>query len=384
MHRIQPQAMSECRFAWAMFVAAFLAGGWGMGIKESEAKMTLERSSFGKTAAGEAASLFTCRNDHGTVLKLTDFGAIVVALEVADRNGKRENITLGFDTLSGYEQRHPYFGATVGRYCNRIAQGKFVLGGQEYTLATNNAPNHLHGGDKGFDRFVWNSAEVRTADAVGVKFSRTSPAGEEGYPGNLQVTVTYSLTNADELRIEFTASTDAATPVNLTNHCYWNLAGVGSGTVLGTELEIMADNYLPVDDTLIPTGALAPVSGTPLDFTSPKTISQDFAKLGGDPGGYDHCYALRSQDGSLQLAARAKEPRSGRVMEIYTTQPGIQFYTGNFLDGTPACAGNPRNGAFCLETQHYPDSPNQPGFPSTILSPGDKFHQLTVHKFRSQ
>ncbi len=317
----------------------------------------------------------------GTVLKLTDYGAIVVALEVADRNGKRENVTLGFDNLKGYQQRHPYFGATVGRFCNRIAQGKFTLDGKEYTLATNNDPNHLHGGDKGFDRYVWDAEEVEAANGLGIKFSRTSKDGEEGYPGNLSVSVVYFLSNDNELRVEFTATTDAATPVNLTNHSYWNLGGAGSGPVLGHELMLAADKYLPVDDSLIPTGELADVSGTPLDFTKAKKIGADLDKLGGDPGGYDHCYALRSQDGSLALAARVKDAKSGRVMEILTTQPGIQFYTGNFLDGTEVSGGFAKHHAFCLETQHYPDSPNQPAFPTTVLRPGDTFKQVTVHRF---
>jgi len=346
--------------------------------------MQLRKTEFGTTPDGQEVSLFTIRNTQGSVVKLTDYGAIVVAVEVADRAGQRENITLGFDHLPGYLQRHPYFGATVGRFCNRIAKGKFTLDDTPYKLATNDGPNHLHGGKKGFDRYVWEAEEVEYQSGLGVKFSRVSQDGEEGYPGDLEVSVVYQLTNDNELKVEFTAKTDKATPLNLTNHSYWNLAGAGSGTILDHELMVAADKYLPVDDSLIPTGQLASVTGTPLDFTTAKKIGQDIAKIGGDPGGYDHCFALRSQDGSLALAARVHDPTTGRVMEVWTTQPGIQFYTGNFLDGATENGGFPKNYAFCLETQHYPDSPNQPNFPTSVLRPGETFKQTTVHKFSVQ
>ena len=233
----------------------------------------------------------------------------------------------------------------------------------------------------GFDRVVWDAEEVRSGDAVGVKFSYKSQDGEEGYPGNLQVTATYELTNDNEMRVELTAATDQPTPVNLTNHCYWNLAGAGSGTVLDHELMLAADRYLTVDETLIPTGELADVANTPLDFTKFAAIRSRIGELSGDPGGYDHCFELRSSNDSLPMAAKVKDPNSGRQMEIYTTQPGIQFYSGNFLDGKEANGGFQKHDGFCLETQHYPDAPNQPDFPSTILHPGETYRHVTVHRF---
>ena len=351
----------------------------------SESNMDVKQTSFGKLPDGREAHLFTMTNDHGMVVKMTDYGAIVVSVEVPDRTGKTANVNLGFDELAGYLQPHPYFGATVGRYCNRIAQGRFTLDGVEYTLAKNNGENHLHGGLVGFDKVLWKGEPIKEQDSVGVKFTYRSPDGEEGYPGNLDVTATYSLTNDNELRIDFTATTDKATHVNLTNHCYWNLQGAGSGTILDHELQIEADRYLPVDEGLIPTGELAPVENTPMDFRTAHAIGDKIEEIEADPPGYDHCYVLNGEaGGEPRLAARVKDPESGRVMEIRTTQPGIQFYTGNFLSGGPADGGNPRHGAFCLETQHFPDSPNQPDFPSTVLQPGDTYHQITIHKFSAE
>jgi aldose 1-epimerase len=348
---------------------------------EKKPEMSIEKTLFGKTEDGQEIDLYTCTNANGLIVKLTNYGAIVVSVETPDRDGKLANITLGFDELEGYLPRHPYFGSTVGRYCNRIAKGKFTLDGQEYTLATNNGENHLHGGEAGFDKQVWKAEEVKTGDGVGVKFTRRSPDGEEGYPGNLDVTAVYTLTNSNELHMEFSAVTDKATPCNLTNHNYWNLAGAGSGTIENHELQLESDKYLPVDDGLIPTGELANVEGTPLDFSAPHKIGERLKQIEADPVGYDHCFVLRSQDGSLALAARAKDPSSGRVMEIHTTQPGIQLYSGNFLDGSEGGGGYNQYGAFCLETQHYPDSPNQPDFPATILKPGETYKQTTIHKF---
>ena len=347
----------------------------------SSSRMRINKRNFGKTADRVQASLYTCANARGLVIKLTDYGAIVVSVETPDRDGERANITLGFPRLSGYLQRHPYFGSTVGRYGNRIAGGKFSIDGTAYSLATNNGENHLHGGVVGFDRVLWEAEGIINNDAVGVRFHRHSPAGEEGYPGNLDVTVVYLLTNENELKIDYTATTDAATHVNLTNHNYWNLGGAGSGKILAHQLEIMADQYVPVDAGLIPTGELSPVAGTPLDFTKPTVIGARIQELGGDPVGYDHCYVLRSQDGSLALAARAKDPTSGRVMEVYTDQPGVQLYTSNFLAGADSDGGFNQHDAFCLETQHYPDSPNQPNFPTTLLRPGETYRHTTVHKF---
>lgn len=333
---------------------------------------------FGKTPDGEVVHLFTCTNGRGSVLKMIDYGATVVAVEVPDRNGRRANVNLGFPTLDGYLGPHPYFGSTVGRYANRIAGARFTLDGVTYTLAANDGKNHLHGGIQSFSRVIWEAEPLETAEGVGVRFHRLSPDGEEGYPGSLDVTVVYLLTHDDELRIDYRATTDKPTVVNLTNHCYWNLAGAGAGDILEHELMLAADHYLPVTPDLIPTGELAPVEGTPFDFRRPTAIG---ARIDQVPGGYDHCFVLRNQTGELALAARVKDPKSGRVMEILTTQPGIQLYTGNFLDGSPANGGYGKHAAFCLETQHYPDSPNRPEFPSTVLRPGEEYHQVTVHRF---
>jgi len=343
--------------------------------------MLLEKSRFGTLPDGRDVSLFTCRNASGMVMKLTDYGAIVVAVETYDREGNRANITLGFDDLNGYLQRHPYFGATVGRYANRIAGGKFTLDGREYVLATNDGANHLHGGKEGFDRVLWSAEPVETVDTVGVRFTYDSPDGEEGYPGNLRVTVDYVLTNQNELKMVFMATTDKPTPVNLANHCYWNLSGAGSGTILDHELMINADQYLPVDEGLIPTGELADVVNTPLDFRTRQKIGARIRELDNRPQGYDHCFVLRPGDGDMRLAARVRDRKTGRVMEVRTTQPGVQFYSGNFLDGQPPNGGFPQYAGFCLETQHFPDSPNQPHFPNTILRPGETYRHVTIHKF---
>ena len=348
---------------------------------ENGSAMNWNKTSYGKLTDDREVDLYTCTNANGLVVKLITYGAIVTSVEVPDRDGKLDNITLGFDALDGYLPRHPYFGATVGRYCNRIAKGKFKLGDQEYSLATNNDANHLHGGENGFDRVLWEAEPVQTESAVGVKFHYVSKDGEEGYPGNLDVTVVYLLTNDNELSVEFTATTDQPTPVNLTNHNYWNLSGAGSGKILDHELEIASDQYLAVDDGLIPTGELVDVAGGFLDFTKPQKMGARIQESKLEPLGYDHCFALRSQDGSMAFAARVTDAASGRVMEIQTTQPGLQFYSGNFLDGSEGGGGNQQHEAFCLETQHYPDSPNQPGFPTTILKPGETYQQKTVHKF---
>lgn len=339
--------------------------------------MNVQKSLFGNTSDAAAVDLYTCTNAHGLVLKMTNYGAIIVSLDVPDRDGSLANVNLGFPTLDGYLVRHPYFGSTVGRYCNRIAKGRFTVDGQQYTLATNNGDNHLHGGLVGFDKAIWDAEPVESDSAVGVKFTYLSRDGEEGYPGNVDVTAVYTLNNDNELAVQFTATTDKACPVNLTNHCYWNLASEGSGTIQDHELLIAADEYLPVDDTLIPTGELADVEGTPLDFTQPERIGTRLGQI----LGYDHCFVLRGEVGEMKPAARVKDPKTGRVMEIRTTQPGIQFYSGNFLDGAGACGGYKQHEGFCLETQHFPDSPNQPGFPSTILKPGETYEHTTVHKF---
>ncbi len=346
--------------------------------------MTVKTSSFGKTADGHEVTLYSCENANGLKMSLIDFGATMVTFETPDRDGKLANINVGFDNIAGYEGDHPYFGATVGRFCNRIAKGKFSINGETYTLATNNGENHLHGGVKGFNKRMWTGEVIDTGKAVGVKFTYTSKDGEEGYPGNLTTTVEYTLNNENQLRIEFTATTDKATAINLTNHNYWNLAGAGSGTILKHHLHLDAAKYLPVDDSLIPTGKLASVTGTPLDFTTATEIGARIKQIKADPVGYDHCFVVDGEAGKLRSAATVTDPASGRVMKISTTQPGIQFYTGNFLDGSAANGNNKQYEAFCLETQHYPDSPNQPEFPSAILKPGGKFHQVTVHHFSAK
>lgn len=351
---------------------------------QDETTMSTEKATYGKLVDGREVDLYTCTNANGLVVKMITYGAIVTSVEVPDRDGKLANITLGFDSLEGYLPRHPYFGATVGRYCNRIAKGKFKLADKEYTLATNNDANHLHGGENGFDRVLWEAEAVTTDSAVGVKFHYVSKDGEEGYPGNLDVTAVYLLTNDNELTVEFTATTDQPTPVNLTNHNYWNLSGAGSGKILEHGLEIAADQYLAVDDGLIPTGELVDVEGGFLDFRTSAKMGARIQESKLEPLGYDHCFALRSQDGSMAFAARVSDPASGRIMEIHTTQPGLQFYSGNFLDGSEGGAGHDQHEAFCLETQHYPDSPNQPKFPNTILQPGKTYQQKTVHKFSAK
>ncbi len=346
-------------------------------------KLTVKKSPFGKLEDGRPVTLFTCNNKYGLTLKMIDYGAIVVTLETLDRTGKRENINLGFDNLEGYIPRHPYFGSTVGRYANRIAGAKFTLDGEEYTLFANDGANHLHGGKAGLDKVLWEAEPIESTESVGIRFTYTSPDGEEGYPGNLRIVTTYIINNNNELKITFDATTDKPTPVNLTNHNYWNLAGAGNGTILDQELTINADKYLPVDAGLIPTGELADVAGTPLDFRKPRKVGERIKELTNTPQGYDHCFVLNEPKSGedMRLAARVRDPKSGRVMEIYTTQPAIQFYSGNFLDGQPASGGYPQYAALCLETQHYPDSPNQEKFPNTILRPGEEYHHETVHKF---
>jgi aldose 1-epimerase len=356
-----------------------------------EKAMSITTAPYGKMPDGTEIEQFTLSNGSGMKVKLVNYGAIITSVEVPDRNGKSENVTLYRDSLADYMETKdgkpttPYFGATVGRYGNRIAKGRFTLDGRTYTLATNNGPNALHGGFKGFDKKVWKHEDVKSPGVVGIAFTRTSPDDEEGYPGNLKVKVTYSLTDKNELKMDYEATTDKNTVVNLTNHTYWNLAGAGNGDILKHELMLDADSYLPVDNTLIPLGRLEPVKGTPFDFTKSKPIGKDMVPF--DPvkteGGYDHCYVLNRKGDGLVLAAKVSEPTSGRVMEVYTTQPAVQFYVGNFLDGSIHAGGKDykRHYGFCLETQHYPDSPNQKDFPTTELKPGETYKQSTVHKF---
>jgi len=348
---------------------------------KEEPKMEILRQAFGLLPDGQSVDLFVLTNSSGMRAQIMNYGATLVSLNVPDRNGNIADITLGCDSIEDYMAASPYFGATVGRYANRIAKGKFTLDGVDYTLATNNGENHLHGGVKGFDKVLWVSEPFKQDDQIGVKFVYFSKDGEEGYPGNLACTVTYRMTENNELHIVYEAETDKATPVNLTHHSYFNLAGQGEGDILSHELMLVADKYTPVDAGLIPTGEIRDVSGTPMDFTTPHAIGERIDQV---EGGYDHNFVLMSGGGTLAFAARVYEPSTGRVMEIHTTEPGIQFYSGNFLDGTiTGKAGKVYNQhyGFCLEPQHFPDSPNQPNFPSTILQPGAKYLTRTIFKF---
>jgi len=346
--------------------------------------MTVEKAPYGNLPDGRPVDIYTLTNAKGLRVRLTNYGAITVSLEAPDAGGNLTDVTLGYETLEGWLTNTFYFGATVGRYANRIAKGKFTLDGTTYTLATNIGENHLHGGIQGFDKRLWNAETVQTDDAVGVKFTYLSKDGEEGYPGNLQVTALYTLTDDNQFKVAFSATTDKPTVVNLAHHTYWNLAGPAAGDVLGHELMLCADRYTPVDAGLIPTGELKPVKDTPMDFTTPTAIG---ARIDQVEGGYDANFILRDYGKGVRLAARAVEPKSGRVMEIYTDQPGIQFYSGNFLDGTVTGKGGvayKKHHGFCLETQHYPDSPNEPDFPPVVLRPGETYTHTMIHRFSTK
>ena len=346
--------------------------------------MDVRKELFGRLPDGTAVDIYTLTNKAGLEARIMTYGAILVSLKTPDRAGALADVNLGFDSLEGYLGTHPYFGAIIGRYGNRIAKARFTLDGAEYRLAVNNNENTLHGGLKGFDKVVWTAEPVRGEKGAGLKLTYLSKDGEEGYPGNLAVTVVYTLMDADELEIRYEATTDKPTVLNLTNHAYWNLKGEGRGDILGHVLRIEADRITAVDSpvNLIPTGEIAPVAGTPFDFTAPHAIGERIAAV---EGGYDHNFVLRSGGGTLALAARVEEPESGRVMEVWTDQPAIQLYTGNFLDGSVVGKGGKaykKHYAFCLETQHYPDSPNHPNFPSTVLRPGETFRSVSVYKFK--
>jgi aldose 1-epimerase len=345
------------------------------------------RAAFGRLPDGRPVESFTLTNAGGVELRAISYGAIIVSLRVPDREGRLDDVVLGHDDLEGYLAKSAYFGALVGRYGNRIAGGRFTLDGRTYTLATNNGPNHLHGGVRGFDKQLWKAEPFERPGATGIVFTRVSPDGEEGYPGNLDVRVTYTLTDGNEVSFEYFATTDKPTVVNLTQHSYFNLAGDGKRDVLGHELTIDADRFTPVDKTLIPTGVLAPVAGTPFDFRKPAGIG---ARIGADDeqirngGGYDHNFVLNRRGEGLSRAARVFEPTTGRTMDVATTEPGVQFYSGNFLDGSIKGKGGrayARRYGFCLETQHFPDSPNKPAFPSTVVRPGQEYRSKTVLTF---
>lgn len=348
---------------------------------------SVEKAEIGKTKEGATVESYTLKNKNGVVAKVMTYGATLTEMHVPDQDGKQADVVLGFADLDKYLAGHPFFGSTAGRVANRIAKGKFTLDGKEYTLATNNGPNTLHGGIKGFDKQVWEAKQVNSPDGPGVQFHYVSKDGEEGFPGNLDTTVTYTLTNDNALRISYKATTDKATPVNLTNHSYWNLGGENSGTILDEILYVNADKYTPVDDTQIPTGELKSVKGTPFDFTTPTPIGARIEQTGGNPTGYDHNYVLNHAPGQIGLAARLTDPQSGRVMECWTDQPGVQVYTGNFLDGTlTGIGGKPyvKHAAVCLETQHFPDAINHPDFPSTVLRPGETYQTTTIYKFSTK
>lgn len=353
----------------------------------SAQKGSVSKASFGTTPDGQAVDVYTLKGAGGMEVRAITFGGIITAIRVPDRRGDLGDVALGFNELTPYLRNPPYFGAIIGRYGNRIAKGTFTLDGRSYRLAVNNAPNHLHGGVKGFDKVVWKAEPFTAGDDVGLVFTHTSPDGDEGYPGTLSVKVTYTLNSANELSFEYQATTDKPTPVNLTQHSYFNLAGEGTGDILGHVLTIYASRMTPVDASLIPTG-IAPVDGTPFDFRMPTAIGARISA--NDPqlrngNGYDHNFVLDRNGSGLSLAARVAEPTSGRVLEVSTTEPGVQFYTGNFLDGSligkSGHAYAQRTG-FALETQHYPDSPNQPAFPSTILKPGETYRSKTVYAFK--
>jgi aldose 1-epimerase len=357
--------------------------------RQTKEKASVKKETFGKTNDGATVDQYILTNAAGMTAKIITYGAILTELYAPDRDGKLDDVVLGFDNLKDYLERNPHFGATVGRVANRIAKGKFTLDGQEYTLAINNGPHSLHGGRKGFDKQLWKAEPKTTSNGVAVELRYVSKDGEEGYPGTLAVTVVYTLTNDNALRIDYTAKTDKATPVNLTNHSYFNLAGAKSGDVLDHELLIAADKYTPTDATLIPTGEIKSVRGTPLDFTKPRRIGERLDQLKDSPGGgYDHNFVLdnggKDEPG---FAARVSEPKTGRILEMYTTEPGVQLYTGNFLDGKLIGRGGvvyKKHAGFCLEAQHFPDAVHHDHFPSIILKPGETYRQTTIYKFSAK
>jgi aldose 1-epimerase len=355
-----------------------------------EANPMTKKQLFGKTANGTEIYLYALTNKNGMEADIINFGGTLVSLKVPDRNGKLADVVLGYDTLAEYASGGNYFGATVGRYGNRIAHAKFTLDGVEHILAKNDGDNSLHGGAIGFNKVVWTAKEIPSKDGSALQLNYLSKDGEEGYPGNLSVQVVYTLTDQNELQIDYSASTDKDTVLNLTHHSYFNLKGQGEGDILDHRLTLNADRFTPVDSGLIPTGELRSVKGTPFDFTAPVAIGarinndDEQLKLG---KGYDHNWVLNRKAGdALSLAAKVEETTTGRVMEVWTTEPGIQFYTGNFLDGKTGKGGKPYNFryALCLETQHFPDSPNHPAFPTTELKPGQHFHSKTIYKFSAK
>jgi aldose 1-epimerase len=366
-------------------IAAILVCGMNVA-----AEPNITKASFGKTAGGKGVAIYTLTNSRGAEAKIITYGGAVVSLKVPDKNGKLADVVLGFDSVTDYEKHMSYIGALIGRYANRIAKGKFTLSGGQYTLATNNGENHLHGGPKGYDKVIWKARPFIDAGGAHLELTYLSKNGEEGYPGNLKVSVIYALTEQNELKIEYSAVTDKETIVNLTHHSYFNLAGAGNGDILAHQLTINADRFTPTDGGSIPYGELRSVAGTPFDFTKASEIGSRIGqpdeqlKFG---SGYDHNWVLNKAGNELSLAASVYEGTSGRVMDVFTTEPGLQFYSGNFLDGAIAGKGGkkyPRRSGFCLEAQHFPDSPNQAAFPTTTLKPGQTYKQTTIYKFSTR
>lgn len=381
-----------------LLLAATLGGACGSSTPQPPASsaspaptpsrpLSMTRSPFGTLPDGQAVEAFTLTNANGMEVKAITYGGIITSLKVPDKAGHIGDVVLGYDTLQGYLDKSPFFGTIVGRYGNRIGKGQFTIDGTTYTLPRNNGENHLHGGPQGFDKKVWKAEPFERADGVGIVFTHTSPDGDMGYPGTLQARVTYTLTPDNTLRFDYEATTDRTTPVNLTQHTYFNLAGAGNGDILGHEIAFVADRYTPVDKGLIPTGELASVEGTPFDFRKATTIG---ARIDADHaqialgGGYDHNMVFTRTGAGLERVVSVHEPTTGRTMDMATTQPATQFYTGNFLDGTITGKDGkvyPKRSGFCLETQHYPDSPNKPLFPTTLLKPGETYRQSTAYTF---
>lgn len=367
--------------AWLLLIVLMAGCAGNREKQQAEDKMNLKKELFGEVE-GEKVFRYTITNENGMIVKIINYGGIITHLYVPDHDGNLTDVVLGYDSLQGYLDETPYFGAIIGRYGNRIANGKFELDGKTYELATNDGQHHLHGGVKGFDKVVWHANDFIHPDSAGVILSYLSEDGEEGYPGNLEATVTYTLTNDDELRIDYEAETDKPTIVNLTHHSYFNLKGQGEGDILDHQLQILADRYTPVDKTLIPTGVQQRVEQSAMDFRVPNSIGSRIADM---EGGYDHTWVLDKYDGTtMRIVARLTDPESGRKLEVYSDQPGLQFYSGNFLDGSITGKEGKfyhKHYGLCLETHHYPDSPNQPGFPTTKLKPGEKYETTTIYKF---
>lgn len=380
--------MKKITYLFTALVGLALAGCSKTNDKQ-EMISTISKEVFGDLPDGQTADLYTLTNKNGMTVNITNYGGIITKLTAADKKGEWADVVLGFDSLAPYLGEHPFFGALVGRFGNRIANGKFTLNGTEYKLAINNGPNSLHGGIKGFDKVLWKATEVKEDSTVGLKLEYTSKDMEEGYPGNLNVTVVYTLTNDNSLSIDYTATTDKETVVNLTNHSYFNLTGL-KRDILGHEVTILSDSIVPVNKELIPTGKLRAVEGTPFDFRKATVVGAGIDKTDDEQikngGGYDHCWVINRTDKGLIPFATVKDPESGRFMEVFTTEPAVQFYTGNFLDGGLKGKGATFGKRFglCLETEHYPDAPNQPQFPSTSLKPGDTYRTTTVYKFSAK